>query len=413
MSESPGVGPEESSKVEPNETAGKTTTPPDTVSKSIEQALQIPANGANEEPEVDDFGLPIKKFKQPVLEEDTSDEDDNDSNDFHEAVGTGDASEGADHSEGGTREKNISPEINGHSTAEARGINGALQNQPSPESKPVSITDKPDKSVSSTQQDREHSASKEELDDTISDTDRDTATEPSTNNSPSFNHLPQRTSSLPKPSRIEEESKKVVQEEPAPFALPLGVSEFSHQQSVPKKEDDSEQPRNSEDEWQTMPAFAPFDIYDDNNKLVAREHDDAEDDKVEYGTLGGAGKGYTRINIDEDAQSATSLDDNTNYLFKGKNTEGTLEDEEEETRNVLGQLEATKELLSEVQKIAYVGIARLAMATMTKRLSEMPKTKKTKKEIVLAEESMKMWGQKMMLRLYTHMEISPAGQRST
>ncbi|KAF5000783.1 hypothetical protein FDECE_11129, partial [Fusarium decemcellulare] len=37
-------------------------------------------------------------------------------------------------------------------------------------------------------------------------------------------------------------------------------------------------------------------------------------------------------------------------------------------------------------------------------------TRKTKKEVGIAAESMMMWGQKMMLRLYAHMDINAAEQ---
>lgn len=186
----------------------------------------------------------------------------------------------------------------------------------------------------------------------------------------------------------------------------FGVSEWSHQRVTIKKEEKKEQ---EEDEWQTMPAYAPFDMYNDDNKLIAREAVES-DDEEDNGGLGGAGKGYTRVTLDEDAQSATSMDDNTAYLFKEQGT--GVADEDEEERDVLSQMQATKDLLTEGQRIAYVGITRLAMIEMQEDLGSLERTRAAKKMIDHGIEAMKMWGQKMMVRLYGHMEIDPAGPSS-
>lgn len=183
-----------------------------------------------------------------------------------------------------------------------------------------------------------------------------------------------------------------------------GVSEFSHQQLTAPKEKES---GDDDDEWQTMPAYAPYDIYDDDNRLIAKEHNPDEDEDYGYAGLGGAGKGYTRVIDDEDAESETSMDDNTRYLFNNvKSTSMTEMDEEQ--RDAVSQLQATKDLLTEGQRIAYVGIARLELACMVKDLIDRPK--KAKKDLQLAIETMKMWSQKVMVRLYAHMDISSAEQ---
>ena len=184
-----------------------------------------------------------------------------------------------------------------------------------------------------------------------------------------------------------------------------GVSGWSHQALAPHK---PQEEHNEEEKWQDMPAYAPYDMYDDNNKLVAREAKDSDDEADAYTGLGGAGKGYTKIQLDEDAQSATSMDENTDYLFKPKTTD--LADEEEEQRDPLAQLQATKTLLTEGQRIAYVGLTRLMVASLVEELSGIEGTKKTKKALAIAVESMKMWSQQMMVRLYMHMEISSSEQ---
>ncbi|KAH6648371.1 hypothetical protein BKA67DRAFT_521908 [Truncatella angustata] len=181
------------------------------------------------------------------------------------------------------------------------------------------------------------------------------------------------------------------------------MGEFSHQQLTTEKEDKKD---DDDDGWQTMPAYAPYDIYDDDNRLIAKEHNEEEDEKYGYAGLGGAGKGYTRVLDDEDAESETSMDDNTRYLFnKTGPTTSMAEDDADEQRDAVSQLQATKDLLTEGQRIAYVGAVRVELSDMQKE-AEFDFTKRTKKDVQTAAEAMMMWGQKVMIRLYTHMEIS-------
>ncbi len=188
-----------------------------------------------------------------------------------------------------------------------------------------------------------------------------------------------------------------------------GVSEWSHQAVLtPNVEATKEEEK---DEWQEMPAYAPYDIYDDDNKLIAREAHESDEEANAYAGLGGAGKGYTRVQLDDDAQSATSMDENTQYLFKeAAGTHAGVEDDDE-ARDAMTQMQATKDLLTEGQRIAYVGMTRLVLSAMVKKTENVENVSKgAKKECALSTEAMRMWSQKMMIRLYSHMEISPQEQ---
>ncbi|KAL2072497.1 hypothetical protein VTL71DRAFT_11840 [Oculimacula yallundae] len=186
-----------------------------------------------------------------------------------------------------------------------------------------------------------------------------------------------------------------------------GISEWSHQHTTQLE---VKSPIMEEDEWQTMPSFAPYDMYDDDNRLIAKEHN-SDNEEDAYEGLGGAGKGYTRVQLDEDAQSATSLDENTQYLFKDVNGgTGAGEIEDEEQRDATSQMQATKDLLTEGQRIAYVGMTRLILSNMVAAAESVPHTRGSKKDIQLAAEAMQMWSQKMMVRVYAHMEITTAEQ---
>ncbi|KAK0737634.1 hypothetical protein B0T21DRAFT_287177 [Apiosordaria backusii] len=184
------------------------------------------------------------------------------------------------------------------------------------------------------------------------------------------------------------------------------TSEYSHQKLTSKQ---PEKVDDGDEGWQTMPAYAPYDIYDDDNKLIAKEYHEGDDDQTYgYGNLGGAGKGYTKVLVDDDAESATSMDDNTQYLFQDRGPAGTsITEDDESQRDAVSQLQATKDLLTEGQRIAYVGLTRLELSAMLKIVEESIKiSSKSKKQAALAAENMKMWGQKMMIRLYSHMDIS-------
>lgn len=188
-------------------------------------------------------------------------------------------------------------------------------------------------------------------------------------------------------------------------AAAAGVSGWSHQALAPQNE--KKEDHHEDEGWQEMPALAQYDLYDDDGRLIARQAVETDEPANAYTGLGGAGKGYTRVQIDEDALSATSMDDNTDYLFKPRDGEA-IEDEDEQ-RDPLAQMQATKDLLTEGQRIAYVGVTRLAMATMVKELEDIEVTKGIKKELRVAVESMKMWTQQMMVRVYKHMEIDSSG----
>ncbi|ODH53757.1 hypothetical protein GX48_00175 [Paracoccidioides brasiliensis] len=184
------------------------------------------------------------------------------------------------------------------------------------------------------------------------------------------------------------------------------ISEWSHQRITAVEEEKVSDV--SEDEgWKDMPALDEFDIYDDYGRIVARGAAQ-EDDAAVYQGLGGAGKGYTRVQIDEDVQSVTSLDDETKYLFK--EPESNAIGVEDEQRDPLAQLKATKDLLTEGQRIAYVGVTRLTIYQMIKEFQDIKPSRSSKKYISAAIDAMSKWGQQMMIRLYTHMDIDSAEQ---
>ena len=340
-------------------------------------------------PEVDEFGLPIRKPRRRQIVEDESD-DEEDFVDAPSAAGE-DAKEPkrvetavAKIEEKVRREREESPVIE---RSRSRG---------------QSVTRRvPSRTVSAETTEQFAEAGKEEV------------ARPKTPNSPSPKLAPVKADG---PSLADDMTEKKEEAPSSPVdtakrksvrqSVPI-ASEWSHMQLAPKDDEEGDKKGEDELEWQTMPAYAPFDIYDDNNKLIAKEAHDYEDDMMQYGALGGAGKGYTRVQLDEDAQSQTSMDDNTAYLFKDAGKSNTLmnDEEDDELRDAMGQMQATKQLLTEGQRIAYVGTVRLTAIEMLKDVEKLERTRKARKAVEYAAASLLMWSQKVMIRLYAHMEI--------
>jgi hypothetical protein len=104
---------------------------------------------------------------------------------------------------------------------------------------------------------------------------------------------------------------------------------------------------------------------------------------------------YTRLRLDEDDETE-DVHLRTKYLF-----------DEDKAMTPLSQMQATKTLLTEAQRIAYVALCALAIREMTGRL-KMVRVKELKSAIASHE----LWGLKIMGRLYYHMELATQGTTS-
>nr|ODN85187.1 hypothetical protein L203_05139 [Cryptococcus depauperatus CBS 7841] len=111
---------------------------------------------------------------------------------------------------------------------------------------------------------------------------------------------------------------------------------------------------------------------------------------------------YTRLRLDEDEESE-EVHMRTRYLF-----------DEDKAMTPLSQMQATKELLTEGQRIAYVGLCQLIMRRMLRDMGRGWENYKAKNKLgvkgkskeVPTVESGHIWMLKIMARLYQHMELS-------
>jgi hypothetical protein len=99
---------------------------------------------------------------------------------------------------------------------------------------------------------------------------------------------------------------------------------------------------------------------------------------------------YTRLRMREE-EEADEVHLRTKYLF-----------DEDQAMTPLSQMQQTKHMLTEAQRVAYVGLCALVSTEMARKL-------KRGKESKSAIQDMELWRLKMLGRLYYHMELATAG----
>ena len=102
---------------------------------------------------------------------------------------------------------------------------------------------------------------------------------------------------------------------------------------------------------------------------------------------------YTRLRMREE-EEADEVHLRTKYLF-----------DEDQAMTPLSQMQQTKNMLTEAQRIAYVGLCALVSTEMVTKLKKI----NTGKESKLAIQDMELWRLKILGRLYYHMELATAG----
>ncbi|KAK5948469.1 hypothetical protein OHC33_010503 [Knufia fluminis] len=372
-----------------------TTKQPPSNARAVHGDQSTGKNG-NTEPAVDDFGLPKRPVSRPLQSTDSDAESDT----FHDAQ---DSSDNVPQLNGGTEVPNSSQ---GRPVASEQG--NASKDEVSVQQEPMALGQEGKSSTAQPSEDvawePEEASKAGPLPCSLGRRSDDKTTSAETGQA----HTSPPPSTPPQsPTAQKANMDSPILKKANRTSQPV-ISDWSHQKLGNHKEEEKEK---EEVEWQAMPALDEFDVYDDYGRLVARGAKEEDEDENPYANMGGAGKGYTRVLLDEDVQSQNSLDDDTDYLFKGNQT-NKLDDEEveEDPRDMLQQLEATKDLLTEGQRIAYVGVVRLIIYKMLKALEDMHGTRSTRKETTKALESMEIWGQQMMVRLYGHMNIDTAEQ---
>lgn len=120
---------------------------------------------------------------------------------------------------------------------------------------------------------------------------------------------------------------------------------------------------------------------------------DFDDEGIEWREKKDANESeYTRLRLNEEDEN-DEVHMRTKYLF-----------DEDKAMTPLSQMQATKNFLTESQRIAYVGLCSLTC----RELSQLLKATGAK-ELKGAIESLDLWALKIMGRLYHHMELETPG----
>jgi len=102
---------------------------------------------------------------------------------------------------------------------------------------------------------------------------------------------------------------------------------------------------------------------------------------------------YTRLRVNEEDE-VDEVHLRTKYLF-----------DEDKAMTPLSQMQTTKSLLTEAQRIAYVGLCALTSREMVHNLKLIHR-----KEMKASITNMELWALKIMGRLYYHMELETQGE---
>ncbi|KAI0299829.1 hypothetical protein BC826DRAFT_714691 [Russula brevipes] len=105
---------------------------------------------------------------------------------------------------------------------------------------------------------------------------------------------------------------------------------------------------------------------------------------------------YTRLRMREE-EDADEVHLRTKYLF-----------DEDQAMTPLSQMQQTKNMLTEAQRIAYVGLCSLVSMEMLKKLRKLGSKGKESKSAI---QDMELWRLKILGRLYYHMELATAEQK--
>ncbi|CDO73397.1 hypothetical protein BN946_scf185013.g31 [Trametes cinnabarina] len=103
---------------------------------------------------------------------------------------------------------------------------------------------------------------------------------------------------------------------------------------------------------------------------------------------------YTRLRINEEDET-DEVHLRTRYLF-----------DEDKAMTPLSQMQQTKDMLTEAQRIAYVGLCALTSKEMIDSLKAV-----NRRELKKAIQNMELWALKIMGRLYYHMELATEEQK--
>ncbi|KAI5954832.1 hypothetical protein KGF57_003856 [Candida theae] len=172
----------------------------------------------------------------------------------------------------------------------------------------------------------------------------------------------------------------------------------------------------SESNWKEMKTISDMDFYNDKGELQYKSesgHDFIHNNNVHFG--------YTKIDTEEQVNKYAALDKKTDFLFKNathkprtygeKNVLFDAEDDEEfDNDDEVDPNEAltdTKDMLSDSQRLAYVGMAKLITVDMATKLVmvQFGTSSKLAKQMSESQKHFSNWSSSTSLKLYDHLGL--------
>ncbi|KAL6454721.1 MIL1 Probable lipase MIL1 [Candida maltosa Xu316] len=199
---------------------------------------------------------------------------------------------------------------------------------------------------------------------------------------------------------------------------PLEDTSSSQQIILEKPKEEDEDFFSSATNWKSMKKISDMDYYNEKGELEYNSgtaNDFLFDKKNHFG--------YTKIDTEEQVNKYAALDKKTDFLFRSKHddTEKIAKyhkddigiDEEDSDFDDEGEVDSgealteTKNMLTESQKFAYIGISKLLTVDMATDLARLQIGTSTKiaKQLSAGQKNFSNWIQYVMSKLYDHLDI--------
>lgn len=190
-----------------------------------------------------------------------------------------------------------------------------------------------------------------------------------------------------------------------------------------KPDDEDEDFFSSTSNWKSMKTISDMDYYNEKGELEYSS-------ETGKNFLGNAKDsfGYTKIDTEEQVNKYAALDKKTDFLFRARNHKpdkfakyhtddikiddnDDLDIDEEDDEIDSGEaLTETKNMLTDSQKFAYIGIAKLLTVDMATDLAKVQfgTSSKIAKQLSEGQKNFANWIQYVMSKLYDHLSVEGA-----
>lgn len=184
-----------------------------------------------------------------------------------------------------------------------------------------------------------------------------------------------------------------------------------HQQKAADTKADDDFFSSEADGWKSMDKVTKGNYYDEMGNLEFQNHN------FNWNSLHD-GRGYTKIDTEEQLNKYAELDKKTNFLFEIQNPKDSSIHSEGDDEEVFDRgdevidsdetLAGTRGMLNESQKYAYIGIVKLITVDMATDLAKLNQktANKVARKLNLGQKNFANWTMYIMSKLVDHLQIT-------